>query len=213
MSQYRIPPSLKWLIRNQQVISARLRLANKEITKMQSELEHAKNVIQKHKTINELVSILESDLAAIEHSIGLHEIPIDLSKLKPVTPHINSPMLKYGELTRLIFSALNTKPERWLSTNEVAAYVITHADFNSAERRGKTAVLYIIRNALKRLFYTGKIDKITKGELVKEGYWRQKPFDHTNVKHSEFLFSNDCLANNHENRATDLIELDSEPLE
>lgn len=84
MSTYKIPPSLKWLIKNHQTILGRLNQAQKELEDVERYLEHANEIIERNTQLNMLIQVLRQDLQAIEHSISLHEIPVELSRLTPI---------------------------------------------------------------------------------------------------------------------------------
>ena len=198
MSHYRIPPSLKWLIRNQQTISGRLKNAKVELVNNQFKLEDANRIIQRHQELSTLVSILQTDLIAIEHSIGLHEIPIDISGIRPVNPHKNRPIFKHGELTRLTFSALSKKSQEWLTTTDIVAYVIANTNFEGDEP-SIVKIRVVVSNKLRTLFHQGKVERVLIGNPVREGLWRQKTSSYSHATRSESHIANDALANNDEN--------------
>ena len=175
MSRHRIPPSLAWLIRNQRVTAGLIRRVEKALSKLESEIKKAHQTIQLEQNLNAQITKLKDDLVAIEHSMRMHEIQIDPEKLKPLNPHSNPSLFKYGELTRLIYSALNQEPQEWLSTTEVVMHIVSHATFKVPEPP-MNLIRLRVRKRLETLAYQGKIYReLSKNDLVKEWLWRQNP--------------------------------------
>lgn len=195
MSTYRIPPSLSWLIRNRRVLAGRIKLAIEEKSKLEVHLQKAKTLIHQHELISQQIVVLEEDLAAIDRSIGLHEVPIDLSQISDLRPHKNPYLFKRGVLTQSIFSAFSFHPKVWLSTTEVAVFVksISHISFNDEDF---LKLRDVVRNRLIGLAYHGKVDRINTGELNKEGLWRQKPSFREGITYSAIPLEDDYLASN-----------------
>lgn len=82
----KIPSPLKWLI------DKRVRLAG-EIRKTRSALATAKQLIEE-------LSKLEDDLAAIDRSLGLHEIQIQVDYIQPIRSHYVSDVRRPPRLPR-----------------------------------------------------------------------------------------------------------------
>lgn len=194
MSTYRIPPSLNWLIRNRRVIAGRLQIAAEEKSKIEDNLEQAKKLIQRYDIISQQITVLEQDLAAIDRSLSLHEIQIDISQLECLRPHRNTYFFKRGVLVQSIFTALSNNPNTWLSTTEIAVLVkfITGTNIAADEFPRLRSV---VRNRLNGLVYKGKIDNVNTGKLNKEGFWRLKPSDRNGITYSEVPSEVDSLAN------------------
>ncbi|WP_225972446.1 hypothetical protein [Ephemeroptericola cinctiostellae] len=201
MSTYRIPPSLSWLIRNRRVITGRIKLAADEKSKLEIHLQKANLFIHQHELISQQIEVLKKDLAAIDRSISLHEIPIDLTQLGDLRPHKNPYLFKRGVLTQSIFSAFSFRSKVWLSTTEVAVYVksITRININD---ENFINLRDVVRNRLIGLAYQGKIDRINSGKLHKEGFWRQKPSFRVGITYSAIPLEDDYLASNPEKTLT-----------
>ena len=204
MSTYRIPPSLNWLIRNRRVIAGRIKIAVEDKKLLEQRLEKAQNLIRQHDFLSQKIAVLENDLAAIDRTINLHEIPIDLSQIKDLRPHRNAFFFKSGVLTQSIFKVLSTYPKEWISTTDVAIQVesMTNSNLNTNEF---TKLRHVVRTRLMGLAYAGKIDRINTGQVNKEGFWRQKPSNRIGITYSEFPPEDDSLADTHEIYQTDPI--------
>lgn len=201
MSTYRIPPSLKWLIRNRQVIESRLVMAREDLTCFEKEIQRAEKIHQKYEEHKMRISILEADLAAIERSLLLHEIVIDVDKLRQLRPHKSPPVLQYGQLSRLIYSALGQQPNKWISTTEIVAFVASQAKFNGQFDSTKT-FRRVVLDQLKGLSRGAKIDRVSSGRLYIEGFWRMKPPDRAGLTYLAVPLEDDAPANSLENSLT-----------
>ena len=174
MSTYKIPSSLKWLIKNHQTILGRLNQAQKELEDVERYLEHANEILERNTQLNMLIQVLQQDLQAIEHSISLHEIPVELSRLKAKNPHKNPFLLKRGEMTQCIYSILS-KRASWVSTTEIVAYITEHIQQTQDFMPSSNRVRERVNSRLYNMYHFGKIDRIRSGVLASEGFWRQKP--------------------------------------
>lgn len=92
----KIPSSLKWLI------DKRARLEG-GIKKTRASLATAKQLIEE-------LSKLEEDLAAIDRSLGLHDIQIQIEHIQPIRSHYVRIKLPRGELTKSILLCLRLEP-------------------------------------------------------------------------------------------------------
>ena len=196
MSTYRIPPSLSWLIRNRRVIAGRIKIATKERAILEHRIEKAKKLIQQYDLLSQQISVLESDLAAIDRSMSLHEITIDLSQIKELRPHQKGSLFKRGMVTQSILKALSINPKTWFSTTEVAELV--NSIVNTIADEEFTILRHVVRNRLYGLSFQGKIDRVNTKQVNKESFWRQKPSHRAGITYSEVPLEDDCLANNTE---------------
>lgn len=204
MSTYRIPPSLNWLIRNRRAIAGRIKIAVEDKNLLEQRLDKAQKLIRQYDFLSQQIAVLENDLAAIDRTISLHEIPIDLSQIGDLRPHRNTFFFKRGVLAQSIFKILSTYPKEWISTTDVAILVesMTNSNLDANEF---TKLRQIVRNRLIGLAYAGKIDRINTGQVNKGGFWRQKPSNRTGITYSEFPPEDDSLEDTHEIYQTDLI--------
>ena len=146
----------------------------------------------------EWINALNKDLEAIEHSIKLHEIPIDLSLLGEIRPHQNSSLFKRGVLTQSIYKALAMYPNKWISTTNVTALVMSLTD-TEIDNREFLRLRETVKRRLKPLAYQGKVDRINTGLVNEEGLWRQTPSYRKGITYLEAPPEDDCLANILEN--------------
>ncbi|HMN13634.1 MAG TPA: hypothetical protein PKD55_15050 [Bellilinea sp.] len=159
MSQ-RIPSSLKWLIDKRARIDA-------EIKKTRASLKTAEALIKE-------LSVLEVDLAAIDRSLGLHEIKIEVENIPPIRSNYVRIKLPHGELTRSILLCLRLKEGTPASMSTIAAFVeARHADL-TAEKECRTALHRTIHYRLKNLCRSGVLQRHHPAETNGEGLWSLK---------------------------------------
>src|SRR5574340_341251 len=134
----KIPSSLKWLI------DKRARLAG-EIRKTRSALATAKQLIEE-------LSKLEDDLAAIDRSLGLHEIQIQVDYIQPVRSRYVRIKLPRGELTKSILLCLRLREGVPARMSEIGAFIeARHGDLSATV--GSRATLHkALHTRLKTLF-------------------------------------------------------------
>lgn len=155
----RIPPSLKWLI------DKRARL-NGEILKTQKSLEKA------HELINELKSLNET-LAAIDKTLELHDIKIDISNIPPIRSSYVRLKLPHGSLTRSILTCLRlcTTPLQPLDKSQIVDFIIArHTELNEPET-SRAEVAISVKYALKRLLKSGVVKRHHEPDYLKNGLW------------------------------------------
>lgn len=204
MSSYKIPSSLKWLIRNRQRIAGRLTLAKEDFSKLEKELQKAQTIYQKYEVLKNLIPILEIDLAAIERTLQLHEVAVDINKLSPLRPQRNPSAFKHGQLTKWIYSALGSQSAQWVSTNEIFAHISSRINSN-VPFDSKRSFRQIVYDQLKGLSKGGKIDRVLTDRRSRNGLWRMKPSHRGGLTYSAIPAADDDLANIHESNPTNLI--------
>lgn len=115
----KIPSSLKWLIDKRARLDA-------EITKTRASLSYAKKLIEE-------LSKLEDDLAAIDRSLGLHEIKVQLEHIQPVRSHYVRVDLPRGELTRSILLCLRLREGAPARMGEIVSFIeARHGDLGAS---------------------------------------------------------------------------------
>lgn len=153
----KIPSSLKWLI------DKRARLQG-EIQKTRASLATAKQLIEE-------LSKLEADLAAIDHSLGLHEIRIQIEHIQPIRSHYVRIKLPRGELTKSILLCLRLRDGAPARMGEIASFIeARHGDL-SASAGNRVAFHRSVHSRLKALFYEGKVKRHHEPSSNKEGIW------------------------------------------
>jgi len=140
----RIPPSLKWLVTKRSVIHGEILKAEK---RLQDYLTEHQSIINKLKT----------DLQAIDHTLGLHEILIDPEIIPPVRKHSNATKLKYGAVTRYIFECLRDSSGQSSTTTEIANFVVDKTNLDIMNKHEFTEFRHTVRKRLKTLRSEGKV--------------------------------------------------------
>ncbi len=69
------------------------------------------------------IGTLERDLAAIDHTLGLHEIRIDPERIAPIKTQTRLDILKRGAITNSIFKYLSAIDADNATTREIAVFV------------------------------------------------------------------------------------------
>lgn len=179
----RIPPALAWLIRRRRSVAGRLELAKGIASKNQEQLVEIEAAIHAHQQrADQLrqclrrteidVSALERDLAALDQTLLMHEIHIDPKQLGAIRPRRRLCRSGHGAVTRSIHAALGEVAPRALSTDQVAAFVIAHCDFEFAPE-GYSAIRFNIRKRLQRIVQEGNVVRLHAryGGGQKVGMW------------------------------------------
>lgn len=153
----KIPSSLKWLIDKRARLDA-------EIKKTQASLTSAKQLIDE-------LSKLEDDLAAIDRSLGLHEIKVEVEHIRPVRSHYVRVNLPRGELTRSILLCLRLREGLPAKMGEIVSFIeARHGDLSASV--GSRAVFHrSVHNRLKALFREGRLKRHHDPCSSKEGVW------------------------------------------
>lgn len=155
----RIPPSLKWLI------DKRARLEG-EILKTKKSLNQA------HKLIDELNNLNET-LAAIDKTLELHEIKINVHYIQPIKSKYVRLKLPYGALTKgiLICLRLYTTDGNPINKSEIIEFIIArYTEFDEPEiNRGQIAIS--IKKTLQRLLKSGVVKRYHELDGSCDGRW------------------------------------------
>lgn len=108
----RIPSSLVWLIDKRARLDA-------EIRKTQVSITNAKKLIKE-------LSSLQNDLLAVDKTLALHEVAIDVKLIEPINSHYKRIDLPYGELTSSILSCLRIRNDGPPATKkEIIAFIVS----------------------------------------------------------------------------------------
>lgn len=153
----KIPSSLKWLIDKRARLDA-------EIKKTWASLSSAKQLIEE-------LSKLEDDLAAIDRSLGLHEIKVQLEHIQPVRSHYVRVDLPRGELTRSILLCLRLREGAPARMGEIVSFIeARHGDL-SASVSNRAVFHRSVHNRLKALFREGRLKRHHPPSSNTEGLW------------------------------------------
>ncbi len=100
---------------------------------------------------------MKGKLTAIEQTLELHEIKIDVSDIAPVIPQTNPSTYRHGEMTRRIYEALKISDD-WTRTAcivELASGITRE----STEAAAYDEVRRMFRRRLRALFASGKVER------------------------------------------------------
>lgn len=155
----RIPPSLAWLI------DKRARIAG-EIEKTR------KSLIKAQKLIDELKE-LEKLLTAIDTTLELHDIKIDISLIEPIQSQSVRVKIPHGQLTRSILTCIKLYgDEVAVSKSTILDFVIARHYELGADEVSKSKIADSIHNRLKNLCNSGVITRCHSKDSNQEGLWK-----------------------------------------
>lgn len=139
-----IPPSLNWLVKKRQRIHGELLSIQKTI----DQLIYKKTVYAEQ---------LKEDLKAIDHTITLHEIPVEPDKIHPVIPYKKQTTLKYGQMTRLIYKRLGEAGDEGCTAYQLADYIVINGELDPPSREQYLKLCKNVRYRLKNMVREGKL--------------------------------------------------------
>jgi hypothetical protein len=154
----RIPSSLKWLIDKRARLDA-------EIQKTDASLSRAKELLEQ-------LSSLKENLAAIDRTLALHEIKVDVTLIQPIQSKYIRINLPHGELRRSILMCLQLhEAERPVAMSEIVTFIACrHADL-SVEQEQRTKLNRSVHYTLKNLARQGIIKRHHDPTSSYEGVW------------------------------------------
>jgi len=158
----RIPPSLNWLIDKRARISG-------EIEKTRRSLKQAQSLIVE-------LEDLETKLKAIDTTLQLHDIQVDIGLIKPITSNYYRLKIPHGELTKSILTCIKlygaSSP---VSKSTIVDFVIArHFDYD-AEETAKSQIKNSIHNRLKNLCRDGVIERYNSPDYTRRILWNIHP--------------------------------------
>jgi len=106
----RLPSSLKWLI------DRRARIAG-EIDKVERLAAKCQRLLDEMRSLQDL-------LAAVDQTLGLHDVAVEVSLIPPIRSQEVRINLPHGELTRSILLCLRLSDGMPESTHEIAAFIV-----------------------------------------------------------------------------------------
>jgi hypothetical protein len=170
MSRYKVPPSLNWLLDNRRRIAGHILKIEGKLAKFGEKYDRAKIIVNQHDVhLPALLRTLESDLAALDRAISLHQIDVDTKAIPPVREHERR--FRYGNMTPTIYDCFVLGPREWLSTNEIASFVTTKRfpkirEYEFPEYRTE------VRRHLKAMLKRGLVEEMPAKGLAKDSLWR-----------------------------------------
>jgi len=158
----RIPPSLNWLIDKRARISG-------EIEKTRRSLKQAQSLIVE-------LEDLEIKLKAIDTTLKLHDIQVDIGLIKPISSNYYRLKIPHGELTKSILTCIklygSLSP---VTKSTIVDFVIArHFDFD-ADKIAISQIRASIHNRLKNLCRDGVIDRCYLPDSTKNVLWKINP--------------------------------------
>lgn len=102
------PSSLKWLAGKRSRLAGKLTAYQLELVEVEERQLWLRNEIEKTAGL----------IAAVDSTIGLHEIQIEPSDIRPTRPRRKA-LFAHGMVSRSVLSFLHAHPEHWFSTSEL----------------------------------------------------------------------------------------------
>lgn len=153
----RLPSSLKWLI------DQRARVAG--------EIEKIERLAAKCQRLLDEVRPLQDLLAAIDQTLGLHDIVVDVSLIQSIKSHDVRINLPHGELTRSILLCLRINDGIPMSTDALTAFVAArYADLEGTAIPVAT-LRRSVRYRLKNLCREGLVVSTHTHGSRQAGFW------------------------------------------
>jgi len=170
MTTYRTPQSLNWLLDNYRRIAGQIQAVEKKLEYFSRKYAKAKIIVDQHDHhLPRVLRSLKSDLKALDQTIGMHHIAIDLDLVSPIREQTRRP--RYGNMTPSIYACFSVAPREWKTTNEIAAFVTSK---RSPSIRDHHFPYYrdAVNRHLKAMLKRGQVEKMTAKGLRKESLWR-----------------------------------------
>lgn len=154
----RIPSSLKWLIDKRARLDA-------EIKKTEKSLAKAKELIKD-------LESLKTSLKAIDRSLALHEIEVDVSLIRPVRSYYVRVNLPHGELTRCILSCLRKHASDGpVRMSEIVSFIEARYEEIGTKPLPRSQLRRSIHYRMKNLAARGVVIRHHPPKTSKEGLW------------------------------------------
>lgn len=155
----RIPPSLNWLI------DKRARVAG--------EISKAKRLLKKAQASLLELEELESKLKAIDSTMELHNIRIDIGLIKPIESKDLKLNIPHGELTRSILTCIKLyESEGPVSKETITNFVFArHSDFDCGKKILISQLRVSIQNRLAGLYHQGYLVRHHSTKSNNPGLW------------------------------------------
>jgi hypothetical protein len=154
----RIPPSLNWLIDKRARLSGDIIKTKKALSKVQDLVDKLKN--------------LESDLAAIDQSLKLHNIQIDVENIKPIRTQMTRLKFPHGYINNLVLTYLRSRDDdKPVPKSEIANFVFNKQFEFDMELASHSQVSFSVRRSLGRLYLLGHVERHHRLGTEDEGLW------------------------------------------
>lgn len=153
----RIPPSLAWLIDKRARLDAEMRKTRASLSKAQGLIDD--------------LTALEESLAAIDKTMSLHEIKVDIENIKPIRSHYVRIKVPHGELTKSVLLCLRLREGMPVRQSEIVSFVEARFSDLGAAAEKRSVLSRSIHNRLKGLFREGLLVRHHSPKTNEEGLW------------------------------------------
>jgi hypothetical protein len=154
----RTPSSLVWLMEKHSRAHGEL-------------LKHRKQPLDNEARIKEL----ETELASLTATLGLHEVQVNPADIKPRTPRNKVRILPHGETIKLVLECLRLHRGQFICTDVILEHVVTTAELQ-LDAKGLKVLRLTVRNHLKGRVKAGMVerrpDTPEDDDGLGKGYWR-----------------------------------------
>ncbi|MEA9479271.1 hypothetical protein VC290_02420 [Xanthomonas campestris] len=144
---WRTPSSLKWLIVKHSRLQGEVELLRREAEELDSQVVAQRQRLER----------AEKNLLAIETSLGMHEVQVDVGDIAAVIPHVNQPIYRHGDLTRNLYAALRIAGD-WLTTGELVERLTGHT-YENCDRKLYERIRRSFRKRLTSLVSKGSVER------------------------------------------------------
>lgn len=182
MSEIRTPPSLKWLItkrarllgelsRLEQVKLKSLPALRDELARTEELAANLKTTLaSKEEVVTRTESVIRQELQAVEITLCMHEVQLNLDSLPAIRTHESVRMLPYGMVTRLALRCLGEARGKSLTTTEIAVYVAREGRLILDDEEFRDFRSHV-RKRLQGMYYAATIVRLDRPKTSVEGRW------------------------------------------
>lgn len=154
---WRTPPSLKWLIIKRSRISGLIEKLTEEQDSLVARLDH----------LSSLIPRLHSQLSALDETFELHDIQVEPTEIAPTTPHQETGVLPFGQMSRILLGTMR-KHGTWVPTT-VLTYEVLSRIPNGAPPHYEKYVRRAVRRRLGNLLRKGRVERLLDNPLSHDG--------------------------------------------
>ncbi len=154
----RIPPSLNWLIDKRARVSG--------------EIAKTKKLMKKAEALIHDLEILEQKLKAIDSTLDLHEIKIDVNLINPIRSHELRLNLPYGQLSKSILTCIRLYEVNGpVSKNIIEKFIVDRYFEFDGENIKSGKIKRILNRTLNNLYHRGYLVRHHAGDSREIGSW------------------------------------------
>lgn len=154
----RIPPSLKWLINKRARLQGDIAKAEKELTEL---------IKLKQRDIQ----AIRNNLAAVDNTIRMHEIPIDPTLIRPICGATKKRLFPYGGLTNLVLSCVSKAHPCSITTTEISVLIAENVNIDP-QGEFFLELRTSVRHRLKNMCVDGWVERTHSVKANQEGSWQ-----------------------------------------